>query len=63
MQISRHGGPEELVLGEHPDPVPGPGEVLDGKWAAPMAEHSYDLVVVGAGSGTTNPAGTAVSSA
>jgi len=28
VQISRHGGPEELVLGEHPDPVPGPGEVL-----------------------------------
>lgn len=26
MQISRHGGPEELVLGEHPDPVPGPGD-------------------------------------
>jgi NADPH2:quinone reductase len=28
VQVSRHGGPEELILGEHPDPVPGPGEVL-----------------------------------
>ena len=28
VQISRHGGPEELRLTELPDPVPGPGEVL-----------------------------------
>ena len=28
VQISRHGGPEELRLAELPDPVPGPGEAL-----------------------------------
>ena len=28
VQISRHGGPEELRLTELPDPAPGPGEVL-----------------------------------
>ncbi|WP_116135047.1 NAD(P)H-quinone oxidoreductase [Trinickia diaoshuihuensis] len=28
IEITEFGGPEVLVLGERPDPVPGPGEVL-----------------------------------
>ncbi len=28
VEVSRFGGPEVLVLGEAPDPVPGPGEVV-----------------------------------
>jgi NADPH2:quinone reductase len=28
VQVSRHGGPEELVLAERPDPVAGAGQVV-----------------------------------
>jgi NADPH2:quinone reductase len=28
VEISRHGGPDELVVVERPDPVPAAGQVL-----------------------------------
>ncbi|WP_329322474.1 hypothetical protein OIE77_23335 [Streptomyces sp. NBC_01715] len=28
VQLKEFGGPEVLIPAEHPDPVPGPGEVV-----------------------------------